>query len=277
MSSAASSPFAAPRAWLAAAALVLVPAAFAPACAAAGLSKPDGRALIEQSLARHASPPYVYEELTMVLSDAAGNRHLRTARQYRRTEADGSVRRLLVFQSPADLRGTALLLRTEAGQPAQISLYLPALGREIAYGAGPDSADRVFGSDFSLADLEGERPQDFSYEREADRDLNRVPHYAVRARPKDDRGARATGYADRLIFLRKDNLFISRIDYLGRDGQPARQQTFRDPRPDGDGALHAGMILMEDLRGQHSTLLKVERRVHSADYVPADLFAAGAR
>jgi hypothetical protein len=35
------------------------------------------------------------------------------------------------------------------------------------------------------------------------------------------------------------------------------------------------MVLMEDLRERHSTLLKIERRVHSADYVPADLFAAG--
>jgi hypothetical protein len=32
------------------------------------------------------------------------------------------------------------------------------------------------------------------------------------------------------------------------------------------------MMLMEDLRDGRRTLLKVERRVHSADYVPPGVF-----
>ena len=51
----------------------------------------------------------------------------------------------------------------------------------------------------------------------------------------------------------------------------------RDPRTGGDGVLRPGMVLMEDLRLRHSTLLKIERRVHSPDYVPADFFAENAR
>ncbi len=257
------------RAWLAVAALAL-----SPACAAADANPGAGRALVEEALGRHAQAPYVYEELTLVLSDAAGQRRVRTARQYRRSEPDGSARRLLVFDSPADVRGTALLLRYAAGQPARRSVYLPALGRELGFGADGEAAGRVFGTDFSMADLEGERLQDFDYVREADRDLERVPHYTVRARPRNEAVARATGYAERRIFLRKDNRFVSRIDYFDRQGRIARRQTFRDPRGDGDGAWRAGMILMKDYRAHHSTLIKVERRVQSADYVPAELFAA---
>jgi hypothetical protein len=81
------------------------------------------------------------------------------------------------------------------------------------------------------------------------------------------------GYHERRIYLRKDNLFVSRIDYRDRDGREARRQTFRDPRPDESGAWRAGMVLMEDLRNGGRSLLKVERRVHSADYVPAAVFA----
>lgn len=254
--------------WLAMLALALPPAF------AAGAPPISGRTLVEESLSRHAAPPFTYEELTMVLNDAAGLRRVRTALQYQRSDADGSVQRVLVFQSPADLRGTTLRLSARAGQPASRSLYLPALGREIPYGT--DLSDRVAGSDFSLADLEGERPQDFDYERERDRDLERVPHYAVRARPRYEAVARATGYAERRLFLRKDSLFISRIEYFDRRGTLVRQLSFRDPRADGEGALRPGMILMEDLRERHSTLLKVERRVHSPDYVPATLFAGSA-
>lgn len=251
--------------WLAMLVLALPPAL------AAETAPPSGRALVEESLGRHAAPPFAFEELTMVLNDAAGLRRVRTARQYLRSDADGSVQRVLVFQSPADLRGTTLRLTARAGQAAARSLYLPALGREIPYGTV--LSDRVLGSDFSLADLEGERPRDFDYERERDRDLERVPHFAVRARPRDEAVARATGYAERRLFLRKDSLFISRIEYFDRHGTLVRRMSYRDPRADGAGALRPGMILMEDLREKHSTLLKVERRVHSPDYVPAALFA----
>jgi hypothetical protein len=71
--------------------------------------------------------------------------------------------------------------------------------------------------------------------------------------------------------LRKDNLFVSRIDYSDRQGRPARRQSFRDPRAH-EGAWRAAMVLMENLREGHRTLIKVERRVHSPDYVPADVF-----
>lgn len=250
------------------------------AIAAPGRATADdaARAMMEASLARHAPPPHVYEELTLVLRNAAGERRVRTARHYLRTEPDGSSRRMLVFDSPADLRGTALVVQTgTAGEPARRSLVLPALGHALGYGDGAETAAMVFGTDFSVADFEDERPQDFRYKREADRDIDRVLHHVLRAKPKDAAIARATGYADRRIFLRKDSLFVTRIDYFNRHGALARQQTFRDPRPDGAGRWRPSMVLMEDLRQRQSTLIKVDRRVHSADYVPAELFTAAAR
>ena len=252
-------------------------AALALAAPWAASAADEGRELMEASLARHALPSHVYEEVTLVLRNATGERRVRTARHYLRTDSDGSVRRMLVFESPADLRGAALVLRYAAGRPAQRSLYLPALGRAVGYGEGADASAAIPGTDFAIADVEPEHTGDFRYKREADRDVDRVPHHVLRAKPKDEAVARATGYADRRIFLRKDSLFVSRIDYFDRQGRLARQQTFRDPRPDGAGAWRPSMILMEDLRERQSTLLKIERRVHSPDYVPAELFAAAAR
>ena len=60
---------------------------------------------------------------------------------------------------------------------------------------------------------------------------------------RDERVARATGYSERRLYLRRDNLFVSRIDYFDRQGRLAKRQTFRDPRPDASGAWRAGMIL----------------------------------
>jgi uncharacterized protein len=228
---------------------------------AAGLSGSalgqDARELVLEALKRHALPPHVYEEQTLVLGNATGQYTVRTARFYAQRD-EGGQRRLLVLDTPAELRGISI----------QVARNAQGEGR-----VGPAPASPVFGSDFSVADFEGEQPQDFTYRSENSQDLDRVSHHVVRASPRDETVRRETGYAERLIFLRKDNLFVSRIDYLDRQGRPAKRRTFRDPRPDESGAWRPGMILTEDLREERRTLLKVDRRVHSADYVPNALFA----
>lgn len=216
-----------------------------------------GRELIEAGLQRYALPPHVYEEYALVMTDLHGQHTVRTARAYQQRDEQGS-RWLLVIDTPAELRGTSLFVTRDAGNV-------------VRHGASATSS--IFGSNFSLADLEPEQPRDFDYAREEDQILDRVLHFVVRALPANATVARETGYQGRRIYLRKDNYFASRIDYLDREGRLARRQSFRDPRPDESGTWRAGMILMEDQRDKRRSLLKIDRRVHSADYVPASLFA----
>ena len=229
--------------------------AFLAGFACAGWAQ-EGRGLIEDSLRRHAPSPYVYQEQTLILSDSLGQNTVRTARFYGRNDPAGG-RRLLVIDTPADLRGAAVYVSRDAQGGARL---------------GPDPASPVFGSDYTVADFEGEQPRDFAYVLEESQDLDRVSHHVLRATPKDAAVARATGYGVRRLYLRKDNLFVSRIDYLDRQGRLAKRRTFRNPSPDETGAWRAGMILTEDLLEDRRTLIKVERRVHSADYIPEGIF-----
>ncbi len=232
-------------------ALLLVLMAFA-----ARASAQSGLELIEESMRKQPPAAHTFEEQVLVLSDNLGQHTVRTVRFYARNDAGGS-RRLMVIDTPAELRG--------------IKVYV---SRDATGGArrGPAASSPVFGSDYTVADFEGEQPADFSYEREPSQELERVTHFVVRATPKDEAVARATGYGMRKLYLRKDNLFVSRIDHIDRHGHLVRRQTFKDPRPDDQGAWRPRMTLTEDLREDRRTLIKVERRVHSADYVPAEIF-----
>lgn len=228
---------------------------FLVASAAAATERPDGRLLMEESLRRHAPAKHLYEEQTLVLTDAQGRHTVRTLRHYAVRDERGS-RDLRVIDTPVEARGAAILVLRDAGGRAR-------------HGAVADA--RVFGSNFLVADLEDEWPADFRYEHDGDIDLERVPHHVLRVLPAAA-DARA-GQGERRIYLRKDNLFVSRIEYRDGDGRTIRRQTFRAPRPEDDAAWRAGMILMEDLREGGRSLLKVERRVLSADYVPESVFA----
>ncbi len=217
----------------------------------------SGAELMAAFVRQYAPPAYDYEEQVLVLTDRESHYTVRTLRHFA-LRGDKGSQSLWVIETPADAKGTAIYVERDA--------------QGDAYGR-VDSASRVFGSDFSVADLEEERMGEFRYERAADRDLDQVPYYVVRAIPADEAVTQRTGYHARRLYLRQDNLFVSRIDYLDRDGRQVRCQTFRDPRPDESGVWRPGMILMEGLRDGTRTLLKIERRVHSPDYVPATVFA----
>ena len=217
----------------------------------------SGRELIEEAMQRYALPAHVYEEHALVMTDRLGRHTVRTARYYVLRDANGS-RNLHVIETPADLKGAAIYFERTVPEGAR---------------RGAAASSPVFGTNFLVADLEGEQPHAFQYSRESDQDLERIAHFVLRAQPVDASVIRATGYHERRIYLRKDNLFISRIDYQDGAGRQAKRLSYRDPRPDESGIWRAGMLLMEDLRDGRRTLLKVERRVHSPDYVPAAVFA----
>ena len=217
----------------------------------------SGQQLIEESLRNHALPTHIYEEQALVMTDRQGKLTVRTLRSY--TIHDENERKnLRVIETPSDAKGTAI--------------YIVSNSQGKAYHSLPATSP-AFGSNFTLADLETEQVKDFRYEREGDQVLERVLHYVLRAVPLDDSIIRRTGYHERRLYLRKDNLFVSRIEYLDRHDRQTRRQTFRDPTPDDSGAWRPRMVLMEDLRDGERSLLKVEHRVDSSDYVPATVFA----
>ena len=156
------------------------------ACLFTGSASPalaqTGLELMEDAIRKQAPPAHVFEEQVLVLSDAAG------------------TRRLMVIDTPQVLRGLRVYVSRDASGVRR----------------GPAGASLVFGSDYTVADFEGEQAAEHAYEREPAQELDRVTHFVVRATPKDDAVARATGYGTRRIYLRKDNLYVSRIDYLDR-------------------------------------------------------------
>lgn len=252
--------------WAAAAVVALV--AVSPTAHAA----PDGSGIMDRVRAHRPQACCIYQDLTMILSDAAGERGVRRIRWYERREPDGSSRLLLVFVAPADVRGAAVLVTRDAPGAAQGEVYLPALGRPLDLVAGTVGAMPLVGSDFRLADLVREAPRDFTYAREADAEIDRSMHYVVRATPLKS-AVQRTGGGARRYYVRKSDYFLVRTDFHDLQGQLMRRQSFRDPRQVEPGVWQADMILMEDFGERHRTLIKIERRVFSPEYVPPEIFS----
>ena len=94
-----------------------------------------GQRIMKEAFKRHHLSPYVYEEQTMILMDSAGHRDVRDVRRFSRVESDGTVKFLLVFDNPAEVRGVALLAIRYPSGKTESGVYLPAFGKKLNFQA----------------------------------------------------------------------------------------------------------------------------------------------
>jgi hypothetical protein len=250
--------------------LVLPPGAFQVALSA----QEDwaGRRIMDEVFRRHEQFPYVFEEQTMVLMDDAGNRDVRKARRYSRVETDGTVKYLLVFDGPPEIRGVALLAVRKSTGEGESSIYLPAYGKQLRSSAGGGRGSHFLGTDFAIEDLTAEILSDFRYVRGKDLKIDGRAYFVVDAFPQDREIERVTGYSLRRHLVRQDNFYVVRTDYYDRSGRFAKRQTQHDLKRVSGDMWRANMVLMEDHKERHKTLLKIDRRVFSHDYVAPEIF-----
>lgn len=227
--------------------------------------------IMQESHRRHEQFPYVYEEQTMVLSDASGKREVRKCRRFSRAEEDGSFKFLLVFDDPEEIRGVALLAVRNPDGTVERGVYLPAFGDTLKRSTGEDPG-HFLGTDFAVEDLTPDVREEYRYVRAPDRVLEDTALFVVEAYPVSAEVERATGYGLRRHLLRKDNFVIIQTDYFDRRLRFRKRLTRHDIKPVNAASWRANMIVVNDEREQHRTLLKVDRRVYSRDYVPAEIF-----
>jgi len=225
---------------------------------------------------RHEVFPYVYEEQTQILTDKSGNQDVRKIRRYSRVESDSTLKYLLVFDTPSEIQGVALrVVRHHSGE-IETGVYLPAFGKEVGTLYDNNPGNHFLGTDFALEDLM-EHFISVTYVRQPDQKINKRPYFIVDVFPADaiagdNLSGMKTAYQKRRHFIQQDNFFITRTDFYNRRGQFFKRLTHHDLIQINDRLWRANMVLMENIKAQHKTLIKINKRVFSHDYVLPEMF-----
>ncbi len=120
--------------------------------------------------------------IALTIQPAKGAPRHRTL-EVRSAREKGLVRTLIRFLEPADVAGTAFLLRENADGPDEQILYLPALKRTRRI-AGTQRRGSFMGTDFSYADLEVRSLDDAECTLEGEQSYRGQETYVVVTRPK---------------------------------------------------------------------------------------------
>lgn len=231
-----------------------------------------GTEIMEEVYKRHQQFPYIYEEQSMVMEDRNGDRDTRKARRYSRVEEDGTVKFLLLFDYPLEVKGVALLAQRYPNGKTSKYIYLPAYGEKMIESAGEGSDDNFLGTDFSVENLTGEILSEHHYVRRNDKKIDNIKYFVL-----DVYKANTPSSRDRILrrhFIQQENLFITLTHHFDKHGRIARVQSHHDLKEVASDMWRANMILMENKKDQHQSLIKTSKRIFSHDYVPSEVFTA---
>jgi len=151
--------------------------------------------------------------INMVLHNAAGESisRLLVLNTLEKNSADSGDNTLVVFSSPADVRGTALLNHPHIENADDQWLYLPSIKRVKRISTSNKSGPFV-GSEFAFEDFTSQEVDKYSYEYLRAEDLGNTQVQVVSRIPRDAN----SGYSKQVVYFDIKNNQPVKIDFFDR-------------------------------------------------------------
>lgn len=189
-------------------------------------------------------------EMTMVLRNAAGQESSRTMRFTTLEIPDESVgdKSLVLFSTPRDIEGTALLSHAKMLDPDDQWLYLPALKRVKRISSRNKSGPFV-GSEFAFEDFTASELNKFSYTYLKDEACGDLQCDVVERTPRYEN----SGYTKQIAWVDTTDYQIRKIEFYDRRGSLLKELKFEDYRKYSDSYWRSHRLVMKNMQTNKST------------------------
>lgn len=195
-------------------------------------------------------------EARMVLRNAAGQETSRELTFQTLEREDNSVgdKSIVVFQTPRDVEGTALLSHARILDPDDQWLFLPALARVRRISSANKSGPFV-GSEFAFEDFTSLELNKYSYDFQGESTIEVAGETlsvdVVERFPLYDN----SGYTRQLSYIDQEVYQIRRVEFFDRRGDLLKTLDLSDYREYGDGIWRAHSLNMTNHQTNKSTEL----------------------
>lgn len=169
--------------------------------------------------------------MQMTILDPSGSKRVRVV-QTMSKKFPGGTRQLILFESPADVRGTGLLtVDYDAGGKVDDQwLYLPSLHKPTRISSG-DKSGAFMGSDISFADMTKQDPAQYDFKLvQGDAKVGGEAAWLIESRPKTKKAQEETGYVKSLVWVSKDKLMVLQVKSWVRKGRKLKFMKFSKVR-----------------------------------------------
>ena len=188
--------------------------------------------------------------MTMTLFDQYGNSTSRKIRNRTLEGTDEGDLSLVIFDTPADVKGTAFLSHTKKSGSDDQWLYLPALKR-VKRIASSNQAGPFMGSEFAYEDLTSQEVSKYSYKYLNDETIDGKEHFVVERYPLD----KNSGYTRQIAWIDKEHYRFKRIEFFDRKNKHLKTLSFYEYGLYENRFWRAASMIMENHVSKKSTQL----------------------
>lgn len=161
--------------------------------------------------------------LTMTLRNSHGEEVTREMQSRALEVADDGDKSMIVFEDPADVKGTALLTFSHKSEDDDQWLYLPALKR-VKRISSSNKSGPFMGSEFAYEDLSSQEVEKYTYKYLRDETLDGVDYFVMERFPVDKK----SGYTRQVVWVDQDEYRVHKIDYYDRKASHLKTLTMED-------------------------------------------------
>lgn len=189
-------------------------------------------------------------DLIMILRNKRGDeakREIRTRALEIQGDGDKSMS---IFDTPADVKGTAFLSFTHALKPDDQWLFLPALKR-VKRITSRNKSGPFMGSEFAYEDLTSQEVEKYTYKWLRDENINGKPAHVIESYP----AYKHSGYKRLINWVDQGHLRPVKTEFYDRKNSPLKTLTYFDYKEYLPGIFRADRFEMINHQTGKSTTL----------------------
>jgi uncharacterized protein len=208
-------------------------------------------------------------EVRMTLTNAHGQTSERRMRSAMLEVGDDGDRTLVVFDEPADVKGSAVLTYSHASADDDQWLYLPAV-RRVKRIASSNKAGPFMGSEFAFEDLASQEVERYTYRLVGEDTLGGLPAFVVERDPIDPK----SGYTRQRVWYDQQHYRPLRIDYYDRKDALLKTLTYERYQAYGTFWRARAQVMVNHQSGKRTRVEFGEFRLN-AGLAPTEFEVAG--
>ena len=219
---------------------------------AAGSPEAKGQAVALELAARNAGYKDLGGDVEMTLRDAGGGEAKRrfSLKVLERPVPTAGDYSLIVFDAPADVKGTAVLSHAKVGDDDEQWLYLPSAHRTRRISSS-NRTGAFAGSEFSFEDLTGNDGRKYDWRLTATEACGALTCFVVDAIPKDP----ASAYSKRVLRIDTQEFRIQSIEFFDRKNAKLKTLAYESYKKLGDRFWRSQSWTMKNHQSGKSTVI----------------------
>lgn len=194
---------------------------------------------------------------TLTIRDGRGNERVRQIANASRKF--GAVNKTLMkFLSPADVKGTAMLVLDNEDKDDDMWIYMPAL-RKTRRIVSTEKGKSFMGSEFSNADMSRPNLGQFTHKVLGSATLNGKDCWKVESACLDENIEDQMGFSRKVAFIEKTTYLTQQVEYYDFDGELFKVMTFSNYKKQTNGKYFAFVMEMKNKQNGRSSTIAIDQ------------------